>query len=253
MKSYSSNLFGAQALVLILIMLSTLKIEAFDINRFDQSNAFALGEDLVAMPFGMQLLEANNAKANELIIGIHGGNSEGYEWIYPLWQLNQEFNQVFFYRWNDKRCANANNANLVNHIDSLLSTYPGLEKIKILSHSYGGTHLLYSLDLIEQRIANKNQDLEIEIHFIASLLSPPLLLRLGCQFKTDFKDDYSMDIYNWKTIQEIDGAFRNYRKDPQEVSISSASQTRLPEIYNGRKLGHNWSISWVADQISESN
>ena len=204
MKSYSSNLFGAQALVLILIMLSTLKIEAFDINRFDQSNAFALGENLVAMPFGMQLLEANNAKANELIIGIHGGNSEGYEWIYPLWRLNQEFNQVFFYRWNDKRCANANNANLVNHIDSLLATYPGLEKIKILSHSYGGTHLLYSLDLIEQRIANKNQDLEIEIHFIASLLSPPLLLRLGCQFKTDFKDDYSMDIYNWKTIQEID-------------------------------------------------
>ena len=253
MKSYSSNLFGAQALVLILIMLSTLKIEAFDINRFDQSNAFALGEDLIAMPFGMQLLEANNAKANELIIGIHGGNSEGYEWIYPLWQLNQKFNQVFFYRWNDKRCANANNANLVNQIDSLLDAYPGAEKIKILSHSYGGTHLLYSLDLIEQRIVNKNQDLKIEIHFIASLLSPPLLLRLGCQFKTDFKDDYSMDIYNWKTIQEIDGAFRNYRKDPQEVSISSASHTRLPEIYNGRKLGHNWSISWVADQISESN
>ena len=253
MKSYSSNLFGAQALILTLMMLSTLKIQAFDINRFDQSNAFALGEDLVAMPFGMQLLEANNAKANELIIGIHGGNSEGYEWIYPLWQLNQEFNQVFFYRWNDKRCANANNAELVNQIDSLLDNYPDVKKIKILSHSYGGTHLLYSLDLIDQRIANKNQDLKIEIHFIASLLSPPLLLRLGCQFKTDFKDDYSMDIYNWKTIQEIDGAFRNYRKDPQEVSISSAAQTRLPEIYNGRKLGHNWSISWVADQISESN
>ena len=253
MKSYSSNLFGAQALIHILIMLSTFKIQAFDIDRFDQSNAFALGEDLVAMPFGMQLLEANNAKANELIIGIHGGNSEGYEWIYPLWQLNQEFNQVFFYRWNDKRCANANNAELVNQIDSLLDNYPGVKKIKILSHSYGGTHLLYSLDLIDQRIANKNQDLKIEIHFIASLLSPPLLLRLGCQFKTDFKDEYSMDIYNWKTIQEIDGAFRNYRKDPQEVSISSTSQTRLPEVYNGRKLGHNWSISWVADQISESN
>ena len=253
MKSYSSNLFGAQALILILMMLSTLKIQAFDINRFDQSNAFALGKDLVAMPFGMNLLEVTNADVDEFVIGIHGGNSEGYEWVYPLWQLNQDSNQVFFYRWNDKRCANANNANLVNQIDSLLDNYLGVKKIKILSHSYGGTHLLHSLDLIEQRIANKNQDLKIEIHFIASLLSPPLLLRLGCQFKTDFKDDYSMDIYNWKTIQEIDGAFRNYRKDPQEVSISSASQTRLPEIYNGRKLGHNWSISWVADQISESN
>ena len=131
MKSCSSNLFGAQALILILMMLSTLKIQAFDINRFDQSNAFALGEDLVAMPFGMQLLEANNADADELVIGIHGGNSEGYEWIYPLWQLNQDSNQVFFYRWNDKRCANANNANLVNHIDSLLDNYPYVEKIKI--------------------------------------------------------------------------------------------------------------------------
>ena len=188
------------------MMLSTPKIEAFDIDRFDQTNAFVLGKDLVAMPFGMQLLEANNADADELVIGIHGGNSEGYEWIYPLWQLNQEFNQVFFYRWNDNRCANANNANLVNHLDSLLDIYPNVEEIKILSHSYGGTHLLYSLDLIEQRIANKNQNLKIEMHFIASLLSPPLLLRLGCQFKTDFKDDYSMDIYNWKTIQEIDGA-----------------------------------------------
>lgn len=252
-KSYSNNIFGTQALIFILIMLSTLKIQAFDIDRFDQSNAFALGKDLIAMPFGMHLLEVNNANADELVIGIHGGISEGYEWIYPLWRLNKEFNQVFFYRWNDKRCANANNANLVNHIDLLLDTYPNVEKIRILSHSYGGTHLLYSLDLIEERIANKNQDLKIEIHFIASLLSPPLLLRLGCQFKTDFKDTYSMDIYNWKTIKEIDGAFRNYRKDPQEISISSASQTRLPESYNGRKLGHNWSISWVADEIKESN
>ena len=253
MKSYSSNLFGAQALIFILMILSTLKIEAFDIDRFHQNNAFALGKDLVAMPYGMQLLEAKNASADELIIGIHGGNSEGYEWIYPFWQLNKESNQVFFYRWNDKRCANANNAELMNHIDSLIDNYSSVKKIKILSHSYGGTHLLYSLDLIEQSIANKNQNLKIEIHFIASLLSPPLLLRLGCQFKTDFKDDYSMDIYNWKTIQEIDGAFRNYRKDPKEISISSASQTRLPETYNGRKLGHNWSISWVADQISKSN
>jgi len=253
MKSYSSNLFGAQSLIFILMILSTPKIEAFDIDRFDQNNTFALGKDLVAMPFGMQLLEAKNTSADELIIGIHGGNSEGYEWIYPFWQLNKESNQVFFYRWNDKRCANANNVELMNHIDSLINNYSSVKRIKILSHSYGGTHLLYSLDLIEESIANKNQNLKIEIHFIASLLSPPLLLRLGCQFKTDFKNDYSMDIYNWKTIQEIDGAFRNYRKDPQEISISSASQTRLPETYNGRKLGHNWSISWVADQISKSN
>ena len=125
-KSYSNNIFGTQALIFILIMLSTLKIQAFNIDRFDQSNAFALGRDLITMPFGMNLLEVNNANADELVIGIHGGISEGYEWIYPLWRLNKEFNQVFFYRWNDKRCANANNAELVNHIDSLIDTYSSI-------------------------------------------------------------------------------------------------------------------------------
>ena len=58
-------------------MLSTLKIQAFNIDRFDQSNAVALGKDLIALPFGMNLLEVNNANADELVIGIHGGISEG--------------------------------------------------------------------------------------------------------------------------------------------------------------------------------
>ena len=88
-------------------------------------------------------------------------------------QLNQEFNQVFFYRWNDKKCANANNANLVNHLDSLLIPIH-MEKIKILSHSCWRNSSLYSLDLIEQQIANKNHDLKIEIHFIGVATSPLL-------------------------------------------------------------------------------
>jgi hypothetical protein len=24
----------------------------------------------------------------------------------------------------------------------------------------------------------------------------------------------------------------------------------LPEVYRGKKLGHNWSLSWVADEIN---
>ena len=71
MNSYSSSLFRAKALIFILIMFNNLKIQAFDIDRFDQSNAFALGRDLVAMPFGMNLLEVNNANADELLSLIH--------------------------------------------------------------------------------------------------------------------------------------------------------------------------------------
>jgi len=29
--------------------------------------------------------------------------------------------------------------------------------------------------------------------------------------------------------------------------------TRLPESYRGRRLGHNWSISWVADELGPLN
>ena len=82
-----------------------------------------------------------------MVIGIHGGNSEGYEWIYPLWQLNQDSIKYFSIVGMIKD-ANANNAKLVNHIDTLLDNYSKVKKIKILSHSYGGTHLLYSLDLL---------------------------------------------------------------------------------------------------------
>jgi hypothetical protein len=39
--------------------------------------------------------------------------------------------------------------------------------------------------------------------------------------------------------------------DPQEVEILKSKVTRLPETYKGNKLGHNWSISWVADEISK--
>jgi len=38
--------------------------------------------------------------------------------------------------------------------------------------------------------------------------------------------------------------------DPQIVEIENSNVTRLPEKYKENKLGHNWSISWVVDKIS---
>ena len=175
MNSYSSSLFGAKALIFILIMLNTLKIQAFDIDQFDQSNAFALGKDLVAMPFGMNLLEVKNANADELVIGIHGGISEGYEWIYPLWRLNKEFNQVFFYRWNDKRCANAN-ANLVNHIDLLLDTYPNVEKDK----NFGPTHTAELICYIRLILLSNALQIKIRILKLKYTLLHPCCHLLFC-------------------------------------------------------------------------
>ena len=42
---------------------------------------------------------------------------------------------------------------------------------------------------------------------------------------------------------------RDLDYDPQVVQIKDSKIIRLPETYKGNKLGHNWSISWVADEI----
>ena len=57
--------------------------------------------------------------------------------------------------------------------------------------------------------------------------------------------------HEWRTIQALDGAFKDMPTDPQIVDIEGSRVTRLPETYRGRRLGHNWSISWVADEIAQ--
>ena len=224
-------------------------IQAFDINNFDGKNAFNLGSQLIEFPLGIHMLEPSDLGSTTAIIGIHGSNSEGYEWIYPLWKLNSPSSAVYFYRWNDKDCANTSTNLLADSLKEVIKSHPELTAIKLLAHSYGGLHLLHSLSLIEEIVKNLERDIKIEIHFIASLLSPPKLLAMRCGLKDVSTSFIHLKIFNWKTIQEIDGAFRSYKNDPQELSLPNAVQTRLPEKYNGRKLGHNWSISWVADQL----
>jgi len=224
-------------------------IQAFDINNFDGKNAFNLGSQLIEFPAGIYMLEPKDLHSTTAIIGIHGSNSEGYEWIYPLWKLNSYSNSIYFYRWNDKDCANASTNLLADSLKEVIKSHPELTAIKLLAHSYGGLHLLHSLSLIEEIVKNLERDIKIEIHFIASLLSPPKLLAMRCGLKDISTSFVHLKIFNWKTIQEIDGAFRSYKNDPQELSLPNIIQTRLPETYNGRKLGHNWSISWVAEQL----
>ena len=224
-------------------------IQAFDINSFDGKNALNLGSELIKFPAGIHMLEPSDLGSTTAIIGIHGSNSEGYEWIYPLWKLNSPSSAVYFYRWNDKDCANKSTNLLADSLKEVIKSGPELTAIKLLAHSYGGLHLLHSLSLIEDISQNLEREINIEIHFIASLLSPPKLLAMRCGLKEVSTSFVHLNIFNWQTIQEIDGAFRGYKNDPQELSLPNIIQTRLPETYNDRKLGHNWSISWVADQL----
>ena len=240
---------GSKLLFILLVAFCSITTRAFDLDNFNQDNAVELGQDLIKLPHGLHQVNKSDNLAETLIIGIHGSNSEGYEWVYPFWKLNNDFTEIYFYRWNDEQCANRDNYILINGLAKALQDNPNIQNIKVLAHSYGGLYLLHSLALIEEFLETQSRPLRTEIHFIASLLSPPKLISLGCNMNDNFKDAYSMTIYNWKTIQSLDGAFRNYAKDPQDLKAPSNIEMRLPSSYNGRKLGHNWSISWVADQI----
>ena len=68
------------------------------------------------MPYGLHQVNKSDNLAETLIIGIHGSNSEGYEWVYPLWKLNNDFTEIYFYRWNDGQCANKDNYILINEL-----------------------------------------------------------------------------------------------------------------------------------------
>lgn len=236
---------------LTLILLSFAgSIYAFDIKAYNSMNAFELGEDLIKLPIGIHKLEPFETEIENVVIGIHGSNSEGYEWVYPLWKLNNSATAIYFYRWDDQQCANANIDALVNALEDIIDDIPTLKELKILAHSYGGLHLLNALNTIDEMVQTTDQELALEIHFIAALLTPPKSLIQKCGLREQQFSSGQLKIFNWKTIQKLDGAFREYAYDPQEILIPNSLQVRLPETYKGKKLGHNWSISWVADKLS---
>lgn len=235
--------------LLLLFFSASLWLHAFDIETFDRTNAFTLGNELMNFSFGMHKIDSDGLNTASAVVGIHGSNSEGYEWVYPLWKLNEETNSVYFYRWDDQQCANQQNKIFLQAVEEAISYNPSLNKITILAHSYGGLLLLHSLEDLNVLVNKMGRSIEIEVHLIAALLSPPKALEVSCSIKSPPQLFKNLKIFNWKTIKEIDGAFRSYQYDPQDIRITNSKQTRLPENYNGKKLGHNWSISWVADQL----
>ena len=69
-----------------------------------EGDVFLLGEYLTNLSFGLHDIEISSSAESTLLIGIHGSNSEGYEWVYPLKTLNNDTNVVSFFRWDDGSC-----------------------------------------------------------------------------------------------------------------------------------------------------
>ena len=208
-----------------------------------EEDVFKAGLKLVGLKKGLHLLEDHPAQMSEVVIAIHGVGTLGYEWVYPLSKLDTKTNIVAFYRWApvSTSCSTDEAEELIKAINNDFSQY---SKIKLIGHSAGGFLVSKILDLIET-----NQ--KIEAHVIASPLKATKPLNELCGYSPLKNLKENVVLYEWRTQKKLDAVFRLMPFDPQIVEIEGSIVTRLPDKYKNNRLGHNWSISWVADQISK--
>jgi hypothetical protein len=237
------NLNKIAFLISLCLLISCSEQKVASLNNFaTDDDVFKSGKSLIALSYGLHDLEQATLDQQTLLIGVHGSNSRGYEWVYPLATLNNEANLVSFFRWNDGACPGPSITILHALIDAKFEENPNFEKVVLLGHSYGG--------LLVAVLSDKwDKEITLEAHSIASPLKRIGSLNNACDYQIPSSISPDTIFYEWRTIKELDGAFKDLDFDPQEVEIENSRVIRLPETYKGNKLGHNWSISWVADEI----
>ena len=199
------------------------------------------GERLSKLEAGLKPLERFAGEEKILLVSVHGSRSEGYEWIYPLQTLDTEKSATFFYRWDDRKCYTSSAKKLVLVLSQIKEKLPELEKMVIIGHSYGGV-------LVASLVEGWNHSLSTEIHSVAGPIGNPFSGD-SCNFVPPKFIPDNLVFYQWKTQKHLDAAFKRLKNDPQNLYLEGSQVTRLPETYRGRRLGHNWSISWVADEL----
>ena len=200
------------------------------------------GERLMLLSEGLHPLEVD-ANGVELIVAVHGRGSRGVEWVYPLQRLNDDQRQIWFFRWNDRGCPGPAAEQLRAAIAPHLS--PEISRIRLLGHSYGGLVLAALLDGFELPVP-------VEIHIVASPLRGMGRLTRRCGYQPPVLARSGVSVFEWRTVQAQDGAFKNLAEDPQNVEIKGSKVTRLPPEYRGDRLGHNRSLRWVADELVDA-
>ena len=230
-------------LLIIFLLVSCSESKEVSLKEFNLiEDVFDSGKRLMSLPYGLHTLEENSPMQNTLIIGVHGSNSRGYEWIYPLSSLDNSDKLVAFFRWDDSSCPGQGIQSLSQNLSDLLVEKQNIKKIILLGHSYGGI-------LVTSFMQNWKEKLPLEIHAIAAPLKGMGPVSSMCGYEPPSATQDNTSLHQWRTIKELDGAFRDLDYDPQDTMILNSKITRLPETYKGNKLGHNWSISWVADEL----
>lgn len=200
------------------------------------------GKRLMALPEGLHALEPQVAAASILLVGVHGYASGGYEWVYPLKTLDNDDTVTYFYRWDFNGCPNPAASSLIESIGKILTDSPGIELVRLLGHSYGGV-------LVATIVNEWRYQTPVEVHAIAAPLAGMTGLKQRCEYSPPVAIAQNVQFFQWRTQHALDGAFKDMPVDPQVIELDDSAVTRLPDTYRGKRLGHNWSISWVADTL----
>ncbi len=207
----------------------------------DEISVKTLGKRLIDLPFGLNALELSEDEAQEVFIAVHGGSSEGYEWIYPIKIIDTKQKHMYFYRWPDNGCFQSSAEELASEINNLLSQNSSYKKVTLMGHSYGGL-------LVAHVLKHWNAHTPVEVHIVASPLLGMSMLTKICGYEPITILPKNSSLLEWRTQHQLDSAFKDLLEDPQQINIKGSLVTVLPDTYKGNRLGHNWSISWVADE-----
>jgi pimeloyl-ACP methyl ester carboxylesterase len=213
-------------------------------------NELHLGEQLkesakrlIHIPLGAHRLTPTDLESPRAIVAVHGYGSRGIEWVSSLHQFAESGAHVYWLRWDWNQCPKAGMSNLQNALKKIQKQHPKLQSIEIFGHSYGG--------VISTMLAqNTAFSIPVRMHVIASPLAGMGKLKSLCP-DTNISGTplaKAASLTQWRTQHKIDGAFKDEAKDPQIVSIPGARFIDLPGTFDDRRLGHNWSVSYVATQ-----
>lgn len=238
----------------ILVVFQTLSGQSFtssiqinDLPGGDQVRSS--GRLLMAQNPGLtRIVDNSPAIDNNIIILVHGYQSQGYEWITPIIDLVAADHQIYFFRYDWNLCPDSAASLLAASIIGLIVDEP-LPNLLLIGHSYGGVVVMAALKYLDRTlIVNANT-------IAAPLLGyPGLTDRCGVKSMDALYQTESWgaayQLTQWRTIKDQDGAFQSMPNDPQNLDLPGSIVHRLPAEMDGHRLGHNWSVTWVIRNIN---
>jgi len=198
----------------------------------------ASGARLIALPLDLHRLDRDDGSPSTATITVHGWNSAGYEWVHLLKTIDDAESSTWFWRWDWNGCPGTAAAALNERLSQ--APFTELDRIRLLGHSYGGV-------LVAAAAERWHGSAPLEVHAIAAPLAG---VGDRCPYRPPAALPPKVAFHEWRTRHQLDGAFRSMPVDPQVIELPGSNVTRLPATYNGRRLGHNWSVSWVADMLA---